>query len=57
MADKHESIDMTTLKEVERLLIHTLPANSDVGSLAGGSHPEEVGDPAADDSTPLPKRR
>ncbi|MBI2706521.1 MAG: hypothetical protein HYX32_14705 [Actinobacteria bacterium] len=65
MADRHDDIDMATLKEVERLLHTTTFVTADE-LVAGG--PVDMPPPApptqpveaiveSDDTSPLPKRR
>lgn len=63
VADKHENLDVTTLKEVERLLTSTEFASAnDLIARGGAVEPTIRTDAAdevidADDGAPLPKRR
>jgi hypothetical protein len=59
--DQHEHIDLTTLREVERLLTSTEFASADDlaqrGFSAGGRSSVGNVDPAGGSAAPLPKRR
>ena len=61
MEDQHEHIDLTTLREVERLLTTTEFASAEDlaqrGFSASGRSSVGAADPAGESLAPLPKRR